>query len=378
MSLMLHLAMDDDTSAVLEDPVGGGPLTAYGLPPFIDGPAALGADARARAFNSLPTWQAGLPVQYATTRTAPAGVRSALRGSDYTFACWFRPQDGADYTTHRIVTFGSPTDPDDHGGLFMQDAARLYWYSAGWNTSRSTAWTYDAWNHVVARKHGLLCDLWINGVEVFADEQFEPNFTGYNAATIGTFVACDSHVAEGAQTAIGTNFSGGITDVRLYDTALTDAQIAALYAGQDPETVGATDPAVVNPAADLVDDLDGDAAETLVLVKDETLFTGPERATRGGVPDLAVFIQEGAGIVEPYVNDRFDFFRHSLQVLVRSDCGGFEAGEAVARALLLRLHRSRPTGYVTVLSQQAGPTYLGEDDKRRSRWSINVEAWRKG
>lgn len=375
---MLHLAMDDDTSAVLEDPVGGGPLTAHNNPPFIDGPAALGASSRARAFNSVPEWVSGLPVQWAANAASPSGVRAALTGSDYTFSCWFRPMFGGLYSFSRIiVTFENVTNPLSFGTLWVQDERFVRWSADGWDTSWAVGehWVWDEWNHVVIRKHGGLVDYWMNGVEYEHALQFEPNFSAY-AAACGTYLSSDSGYSEAV--ALQTNFAGGITDVRLYDTALTDAQVLALYAGQDPETVGSTDPAVVNPAADLVADLDGDAAETLVLVKDETLFAGPERATRGGVPDLAVFIQEGAGVVEPYVNDRFDFFRHSLQVLVRSDCGGFEAGEAVARALLLRLHRSQPTGYVTVLSQQAGPTYLGEDDKRRSRWSINVEAWRKG
>jgi hypothetical protein len=378
MSLILRWAMEDTATGVVEDPTGACPLTAYGLPPFIAGPSALGG--RARAFNSLPAWTTGLPVQYATNRTAPAGVRATLVGSNYTFSCWIRPQDGADYATHRIVTFGHSSDPDDLAGLYMQDAARLYWYSMGWNTSRSTAWVYDAWNHVVARKHGLFCDLWINGVEVFADEQFEPTFAGVQSPT-GAFLACDRAISEGVTTAIGACFSGGIDEVRLYDTALTDAQVAELYAGGDPEAIAETSTAAPDAATEAAAHLASlsPIVDNLSLTVGRNLFVGPERATRAEVPDFAVFAQNVAGgPPQPYVNNRYDFARLAVQLLVRSAPGQFAQGELLARNILSRLHREKPTGYVTCLSQQAGPTYLGEDEGRRHRWALNFELWWKG
>lgn len=137
---------------------------------------------------------------------------------------------------------------------------------------------------------------------------------------------------------------------------------------QDPATDTAAHLAGLSPIVD-----------NLSLAVGRNLFVGPERATRAEVPDFAVFAQNvTAAAPTPYVNDRFDFSRFVVQLLVRSAPGGFTQGELLARNILARLHREKPTGYVTCLAQQAGPAYLGEDEGRRHRWSLNFELWWKG
>lgn len=110
----------------------------------------------------------------------------------------------------------------------------------------------------------------------------------------------------------------------------------------------------------------------------KNVFVGPERATRAEVSDCAAFIQAFQGAApEPYINNRSDFWRFAVQVLVRSESARFAEGEELARHVVAKLHRAPPAGYVTCLAQSA-PAWLGEDESRRHRWSLNFELWWKG
>jgi Concanavalin A-like lectin/glucanases superfamily len=378
MSLVFQWDFDDRLTTTIEDPTGGVQLATYGLPPFVAGPPALGADSRAREFNSLPEWQAGLPVQYATSRAAPVGLRAALVADDYTFSCWIRPKYGSDFTTLDLVTFGHADDPDDLAGLYMQDSTRVYWYSAGWNTStaNTNVTLFDEWNHVVARKRGLVCDIWINGAELRVGDQFEPDFAGFQSVA-GAFVACDHGISEGITTAVGSNFAGGVADVRLYNEALTDAQIATLFAGGDPLAAAAAENELPDAAADMADELlDLSPVAGVALELGSNLFVGPELATRAEVPDFAVFVMNGgAGAPAPYLNDADDFHRLPVVATVRSSPADYAGAEKLARQLVYELHRSKVDGYVTCLALQSTPSYLGEDEQRRHRFSVAFELW---
>lgn len=121
------------------------------------------------------------------------------------------------------------------------------------------------------------------------------------------------------------------------------------------------------------------AGANMTLTVDTNVFVGPVLATQPGVPDFSVFVQNQGGVrPDPYINNSADFFRFQVLATVRSTPGDYSGGEDLARGLIDIVHRSPPSGYATVLSQQSGPNYLGEDDHRRHTWQILFELWWKG
>ena len=65
-----------------------------------------------------------------------------------------------------------------------------------------------------------------------------------------------------------------------------------------------------------------------------------------------------------------------VTVLVRDarGPGGYLAGFARARAAWEAMYDTYPEGYVHMVAQDGGPTYIGEDEDGRPRWTFTVEA----
>lgn len=370
MALVAHWSMDDVLSSLIPDVAGSNDLTATASPPIIEGRIN-----RAREFNDPSAHLA----QWAHNADATVELRNVfVGGGDYTVSLWVRVPTGATgASTQYVLQILSRTAPDDYASVFFNAFdSSLYFYSSGWNSSLGLAVVpFDQWTHVVFRKTGLFLDVFLNGVQVEDDAQFEPDFTGFPDDATHILLAGSENQIEAAPDDFGQCFCGDLDDVRIYDQALDDTQIGRLAAGNEAEGVLPWDTAL-----DLAQHLASlSPIATTTLTMDVNLFTGPERAVRTEVPHLAVFIQNMTGPPPvPYLNNLEDFFRFQVQALVRSNPGHYDAGEALARAVIHQLHREKPTGYVSVLSQQTGPTYLGEDENRVHRWVLNLEAWRKG
>ena len=92
--------------------------------------------------------------------------------------------------------------------------------------------TPGVWEHVVLNKNGNTKAIWVNGVKIKEGTNTSPLATNFTRFFMGT---------DGG----ALNMAGLIDDVAVYADALTDAQIAQLFAGTKPN-----DPALVPPNTD--------------------------------------------------------------------------------------------------------------------------------
>lgn len=386
MSLVLHLEMDDPTVAEVRDSAGANHLAAIGYPPIVAGRVGPGA----RSFGTQPPYVPGTTIPQYAYRRETSGLRAAAMGANMTLAFWVRMDDSYAGVSRQLIRVARNGDPSDLLSVWHQSSGAGYvritqdWWDSEWQGSDLP---FQEWTHYVFRKSGGLLDTWKNGVNVRPSQLYTlEGWSGYGSTGIQLWLAADGVSVTDAQASdpLGQGWGpgvwpGSLDDVRLYDVALTDAQVATLYAGGDPfAPVPSGD--VPDPAADLAAHLAGlSPVGDVTLEVGGNLFVGPERAVRAEVPELALFAQNTTGAAPvPYVNDRFDFARFAVSLLVRGNPGQFAAGEQLAREVLRAMHREKPTGYVTCLASQAGPTYLGEDEARRHRWSLNFEMWWKG
>ncbi|EPX62545.1 hypothetical protein D187_008733 [Cystobacter fuscus DSM 2262] len=104
-----------------------------------------------------------------------------------------------------------------------------------------------------------------------------------------------------------------------------------------------------------------------------TLYAGPYPP---GAPDAFIACRfSGGEKPEKYLaGARTALHRCTVTVLVRAARGpdGYSEGSARARAAWEALYDAHPEGYVSVDVEDGGPTYLGEDEEGRPRWSLTV------
>lgn len=147
----------------------------------------------------------------------------------------------------------------------------------------------------------------------------------------------------------------------------------------------------VSPGLDVANHLAG--ARTLptppggsvTLALGVNLFVGPLREVADGVPDQAVFcLQSGGAPRAPYLGTTVgaspSWNRPRVQVIVRGLAGAWDESEALARAVLERLHIGdfSAAGYFNAMIQESEPLYVGQDERGLHLWSVNVELWWKG
>lgn len=131
-----------------------------------------------------------------------------------------------------------------------------------------------------------------------------------------------------------------------------------------------------NCASDVVTALNGQTLGGVALATGNNLFAYP---TPYPLSDLVVeVVNPGGGEMAPYIGSTDKALATSpVQVLIHSSPGadGFSQGETLGRAVLGYLQQNVLSGYVTVLSREASPTWLGMDpETQRNSWSINLEA----
>jgi hypothetical protein len=104
-----------------------------------------------------------------------------------------------------------------------------------------------------------------------------------------------------------------------------------------------------------------------------TLFAGPYPAS---APDALIACRHsGAEKPEKYLaNTGLAYHRESVTVQVRGTRApdGYAESGARARAAWSALFDVHPDEYVLVDPEDGGPTYLGEDEEQRPRWSFTV------
>ncbi|HEX5750021.1 MAG TPA: hypothetical protein VFZ09_27575 [Archangium sp.] len=104
-----------------------------------------------------------------------------------------------------------------------------------------------------------------------------------------------------------------------------------------------------------------------------TLYPGPYPAT---APDAFIACRHsGAEKPEKYLaNTGLAYHRESVTVMVRGtrEPGSYVTDGARARAAWSALYDLHPSEYVLVDPEDGGPTYLGDDEEHRPRWSFTV------
>ena len=102
------------------------------------------------------------------------------------------------------------------------------------------------------------------------------------------------------------------------------------------------------------------------------IFEGPVRDQKDVIPDAAIFAMQTGGVVTPFFGGPNGEDEHDgrVQVNVRSAKDDYETGRATAAAVRDALHKQAPVGYAGWWADE--PTYIETDQKKRSRWSVNI------
>ena len=119
------------------------------------------------------------------------------------------------------------------------------------------------------------------------------------------------------------------------------------------------------------------AAQIGTLTRGTNLFRGPASPVRGAParPSTCVFLVEtgGPAPLSRAGGVETEEFYAQIQILVRSE--SYSTGRALARSVLQNSTYEDLTDYIEVTTLESEPNYLGQDDERHHRWTINVEMW---
>jgi hypothetical protein len=154
-----------------------------------------------------------------------------MASDTFTLAYWIRPaSEQGNAGLERLTSRGGDvfeTAIGDRNALAVGEPLTLSYYQGGWNNLTETTVPLDEWTHVAWRNGDETIELFVNGEKVFEGP-------GVPAGRI----------PEDAVMNIGTRhnsvegFDGLMDDVRLYDVALTDEEIAGLLAGTGFNPIG--------------------------------------------------------------------------------------------------------------------------------------------
>ena len=146
-----------------------------------------------------------------------------LTGSGVTLAAWIRPESGS--TDQRIVIKSSGNAAADQYWALICDAANIadFRIKAGgvWNRVEvPNAVSAGHWYHMVGTYDGSVMRLYVDGVEV--GNRVHPIGGPVDTSASASVTLGDSPVG-------GRAFDGVMDDVRIYDRALTAADVTALF-----------------------------------------------------------------------------------------------------------------------------------------------------
>lgn len=146
-----------------------------------------------------------------------------------TISAWVKP--GTSQTTYADI-WGNHANYD--GIVMQQNANNLNQYS--WTYGNGSSWvgtgyfnlTANQWQHVVAIKDSQNCYVYINGVE-----QVSARISCLSNIVPST--GPNFRIAQGYSS--GRYFNGSISDVRVYNRALSAAEVGILYGAYKPQSV---------------------------------------------------------------------------------------------------------------------------------------------
>lgn len=104
---------------------------------------------------------------------------------------------------------------------------------------------------------------------------------------------------------------------------------------------------------------------------DTDLHRGPY-TDEPGVPDACIFVMASGG-PEPmrFFGEQAVIKQRRVQVQVRSAVDAYNTGRTLAEALQDSLEKGETASYIS-WTPLGPPAYVGQDDRKRHRWSLNL------
>lgn len=158
--------------------------------------------------------------------------RGVMVKDELTVSCWIR-NDASGAEGARIITSCQT------GGIQLMYKANgtIHWI-VGTGTSSNTYKEIDTplvystdigvWHHVCCTYNGLVNKIYIDGVEVISQNCYSTKTPIFYNATNGTFIAAEANTNQTTPTN-DKRFTGAMSDVRFYATALSAADVLELY-----------------------------------------------------------------------------------------------------------------------------------------------------
>lgn len=110
------------------------------------------------------------------------------------------------------------------------------------------------------------------------------------------------------------------------------------------------------------------------------IFTSGMRPPSDQIPHAALFVIPTGGTgPEPLLDaGAKDYFRPTVQIMIRGDVGAYITTRTKAKSALDAVHKATVSDYFQVLARTPQPLYLGLDDTEHPLFSVNVELFRVG
>lgn len=173
------------------------------------------------------------------TVTITAGATNpelAILG-DVTVSAWVKPSSSYVDGNQAVVRGGQGTDLDY--SIFFNPAVQgpyFHWYDGSTfptvaGTSNSVP--FDRWSHVTITRSGTTVSFYVNGV-----------FTNSATVTLPPVSAAQIAIGRTANVGVPQDYSGAIDDVRIYNRALSSAEISDLYRQNQTEVGGSQETSV--------------------------------------------------------------------------------------------------------------------------------------
>ncbi|NDF30882.1 MAG: hypothetical protein EB147_01465, partial [Acidimicrobiia bacterium] len=212
------------------------------------GASPFGGTSGSATFSGTAASAAAYPTVAPSTAINLAGAVSTLSTSDLrisgsvTLEAWIRPQAGAPNRWQTIIARGNSGSSSRNYGLYLNGTQ----LSFAMHTSAGSQFVQTqpnvvvggAWSHVVAvfdQSNGSL-KFFVNGVlqnSVFVTQSGSPVTTALGEVMIGNNYSSDASF-----------FAGSLSEVAIYNKALSATQVAGHYAASGISTRGLTAPAV--------------------------------------------------------------------------------------------------------------------------------------
>lgn len=162
--------------------------------------------------TNSPAWTAGHVGSYALTfyGTNQVGFGTTDVGTTHSLSCWLNLSARNDETIVSHIAY-------NNGGYLGYIDATKFWYAGNGQLVSVTTGTLPSatWFHLAVVRSGTSVSFYTNGVQCATTQTLGAN----DATTVSTI---------GANTAAASGLNGAIDDVRLYNRALTGAEITTL------------------------------------------------------------------------------------------------------------------------------------------------------